>query len=158
MYRIGFSKDIHRLVSGRKLILGGVIIPFHLGEEAHSDGDVIYHALAEAILGSLALGDLGKYFPPSDENIKDIDSAVIVDKSMSLIAERSYEIVNVDIHVLLEKPKLATYIEKMRSNIAILLKTDIGNIAISAGTNEGLGKVGKSEAVEASAIVLIKKV
>ncbi len=157
MDRIGFSKDIHRLVKGRKLILAGVVIPSPVGELAHSDGDVVFHAVSEAILGALALGDLGKYFPPLDSSIEGIDSAIIVQKIVGLMKEKHYCLGNIDIHILLETPKLATHIEKMRNNIAQLLETNIENVSITAGTNEGLGEVGKKEAVEASAIVLLRK-
>ena len=157
MDRIGFSKDIHRLVKGRKFILAGVVIPSPVGELAHSDGDVVFHAISEAILGALALGDLGKYFPPSDSSIEGIDSAIIVQKIVGLMKEKHYCLGNIDIHILLETPKLAGHIEKMRNNIAQLLETNIENVSITAGTNEGLGEVGKKEAVEASAIVLLRK-
>lgn len=157
MDRIGFSKDIHRLVKGRKLILAGVVIPSPVGELAHSDGDVVFHAVSEAILGGLALGDLGKYFPPLDSSIEGIDSAIIVQKIVGLMKEKHYCLGNIDIHILLETPKLAAHIEKMRNNIAQLLETNIENVSITAGTNEGLGEVGKKEAVEASAIVLLRK-
>jgi len=157
MYRIGFSKDIHRLVEGRKLILAGIAIPSPVGELAHSDGDVVFHAASEAVLGALALGDLGKYFPPNDPKIEGIDSAIIVKKVVSFMKEKNYSLANIDIHVLLETPKLASYIEKMRKNTAELFETSIENVSITAGTNEQLGEVGRKEAVEASAIVLLRK-
>ena len=140
-YRIGFSKDIHRLVENRKLIIGGVVVPFEKGELAHSDGDVLYHALAESILGALALGDLGKHFPDTSSETKDMDSGVIVSKVVSL-----------------EKPKLKYYIELMRKNVASLLEVDIDYVSIKAGTNEKMGPVGLGEAIEASSIILLKKV
>lgn len=157
MYRVGFSKDIHRLVEKRPLILGGVNIPFHLGELAHSDGDVVYHAISEAVLGALALGDLGKYFPPEDDSYAGIDSALIMKKAISLMNDKGYQLVNLDVHILLEKPRLYPYIEKMRENIATLFSSDASNISLSAGTNEGVGEVGSNQAVEATAIVLLKK-
>lgn len=158
MYRVGFSKDIHRLVSGRPLILAGVHVPFNLGEDAHSDGDVVYHAISESILGALALGDLGHHFPPEDESLKNMDSALIMKKAISLMKEKGYELVNVDIHIVLEKPRLAQFILEMRNNVANLFSSDIANISITAGTNEGVGDVGQNKAVEASAIILLKKV
>ena len=157
-YRIGFSKDIHRLVENRKLIIGGVVIPFEKGELAHSDGDVLYHALAESILGALALGDLGKHFPDTSSETKDMDSGLIVSKVVSLMKEKGYGVNNVDIFVSLEKPKLKDYIELMRKNVASLLEVDIDYVSIKAGTNEKMGPVGLGEAIEASSIILLKKV
>ena len=157
-YRIGFSKDIHRLVENRKLIIGGVVVPFEKGELAHSDGDVLYHALAESILGALALGDLGKHFPDTSSETKDMDSGLIVSKVVSLMKEKGYGVNNVDIFVSLEKPKLKDYIELMRKNVASLLEVDIDCVSIKAGTNEKMGPVGLGEAIEASSIILLKKV
>ena len=155
--RIGFASDIHRLVEGRKLILSGVVVPFELGEKAHSDGDVVYHAVAESILGALALGDLGKHFPDSDPKYKDIDSSILVKEVVSLMKEKGYSVNNIDVSITLEKPKLKDYIELMRFNLATLLETAIDNVSIKAGTNEGCGPLGRSEAVKAEAIVLLKE-
>ena len=155
--RIGFASDIHRLVEGRRLILAGVVVPFELGEEAHSDGDVVYHAVAESILGALALGDLGKHFPDSDPKYKDIDSSILVKEVVSLMKEKGYSVNNIDVSITLEKPKLKDYIELMRFNLANLLETAIDNVSIKAGTNEGCGPLGRSEAVKAEAIVLLKE-
>ena len=156
-YRIGFSKDIHRLVENRKLIIGGVVVPFEKGELAHSDGDVLYHALAESILGALALGDLGKHFPDTSSETLDMDSSLIVKKVAEMMDEKGYQVNNVDIFVSLEKPKLKNYIKDMRSNVARLLNVDINQVSIKAGTNEKIGEVGNSEAIEASSIVLLKR-
>ncbi len=156
-YRVGFSKDIHRLVEGRKLILGGIVIPFEKGELAHSDGDVLFHALAESILGALALGDLGKYFPDNSDKTLNMDSSLIVKEVVKMMLEKGYVINNVDLFVSLEKPKLAPYINDMRENVATLLKTNISNVSIKVGTNEGCGEVGKGEAVEVTSIVSLKK-
>ena len=156
-YRAGFSKDIHRLVEGRKLIIAGVVVPFEKGELAHSDGDVTYHAIAESILGALALGDLGKHFPDTSDETKDMDSALIVKQVVSLMEEKGYSINNIDVFISLEKPKLKNYIDEMRKNIASLLKTDIDNVSLKAGTNEGCGEVGRGEAIESSSIVMLKK-
>ena len=155
--RIGFASDIHRLVEGRKLILAGVNVPFPLGELAHSDGDVVYHALAESILGALALGDLGTHFPDSDDKYKDIDSSLLVKEVVSLMKQEGYKIGNVDISITLEKPKLKDYILKMRENIASLLETDIKNVSVKAGTNEKLDEIGKGLAVKAESIVLLQE-
>ena len=156
-YRIGFSKDIHKLVENRKLIIGGVVVPFEKGELAHSDGDVLYHALAESILGALALGDLGKHFPDNSDETLNMDSSVIVSRVVQMMEERRYEVNNVDIFVSLEKPKLKDYILAMRENIARLLKTNIDQVSVKAGTNEGFGEVGQGDAIEASSIVLLRR-
>ncbi|MCR4911969.1 MAG: 2-C-methyl-D-erythritol 2,4-cyclodiphosphate synthase [Bacilli bacterium] len=156
-YRVGFSKDIHRLVEERKLIIAGVVVPFEKGELAHSDGDVVYHAIAESILGALALGDLGKHFPDTSEETKDMDSTLIVKHVISLMEEKGFSVNNIDVFVSLEKPKLKNYIEQMRANIASLLKVDASLVSLKAGTNEGCGEVGRGEAIEASSIVMLKK-
>ena len=155
--RIGFASDIHRLISGRRLILSGVVIPFELGEEAHSDGDVVYHAVAESILGALALGDLGKHFPDNDQKYKDIDSSIIVKEVVQMMKKNGCRINNIDVSITLEKPKLKDYIQAMRVNLSNLLETDINNVSIKAGTNEKLGPLGRNEAVKAEAIVLLKE-
>ena len=156
-YRIGFSKDIHRLVENRKLIIAGVEIPFDKGEEAHSDGDVLYHALAESILGALALGDLGKHFPDDSDATLNMNSALIVKEVVKMMDQNGYEVNNVDIFVSLEKPKLKSYISQMRENVASLLNIDLNQVSIKAGTNEKLGPVGEGKAIEASSIVMLKK-
>ena len=156
-YRIGFSKDIHQLVENRKLIIGGVIVPFEKGELAHSDGDVLYHALAESILGALALGDLGTHFPDTSEVTKDMDSRDIVSKVVTMMLEKGYEVNNVDIFVSLEKPKLKDYIPQMRKNVAGLLNVSLEQVSIKAGTNEKMGPVGEGKAIEASSIILLKE-
>ena len=155
--RIGFGTDIHRLVEGRKLILAGVNVPAPFGELAHSDGDVVYHALMDAILGALALGDIGKHFPDNDQKYKDIDSSLLVKKVVELMKDNGYAINNVDISITLEKPKIKDYIMQMRENISSLLNADIKNVSVKAGTNEGVGPLGRNEAVKAEAIVLLKE-
>jgi len=153
--RIGFASDIHQLVENRKLILAGVVVPFEKGEKAHSDGDVVYHALGESILGALALGDLGTHFPDNDDKYKDMDSSLIIKEVTRLMDERGYKVNNVDISITLEKPKLKPYIENMRQNIARLLNTDISNVSLKAGTNEKMDEIGKGNAVKAESIVLL---
>ena len=155
--RIGFASDIHRLVEGRKLILGGVIIPASFGELAHSDGDVVYHALAESILGALALGDLGKHFPDSDPKYKDIDSSILVKEVVKMMNDKSYRVGNVDISITLEQPKLKPYIEDMRKNIAGLLGIDMDKVSVKAGTNEKLDDIGQGLAVKAESIILLEE-
>ena len=156
-YRVGFSKDIHKLVENRKLIIAGVIIPFELGELAHSDGDVLYHAVAESILGAFALGDSGKHFPDTSNETKDMNSELIVSKVVKMMEELEYEVGNIDVFVSLERPKLKDYIEQMRENLARVLHTNIGNVSIKAGTNEGCGEVGQGKAIEATSMVLLRK-
>ena len=157
MMRIGFGSDIHRLVEGRKLILAGVNVPASFGELAHSDGDVVYHALMDAILGALALGDIGKHFPDSDNKYKDIDSSLLVKKVVELMFAHGYSINNIDVSITLEKPKIKDFIMPMRENIANLLKTDLNNVSVKAGTNEGLDALGRGEAVKAEVIVMLKE-
>lgn len=156
-FRTGFSKDIHKLVKNRKLLLAGVNVPFHLGEEAHSDGDVVYHAVSESILGALALGDLGKHFPDNSIDTLNMDSSLIVKSVVKMMKDKGFSINNIDVFISLEKPKLKDYIETMRNNLASLLETEKDNVSIKAGTNEGFGGVGKGKAVEAYSIVLLKK-
>ena len=153
---MGFSKDIHRLVENRKLMLGGIHVPFELGEAAHSDGDVVYHAVAESILGALALGDLGKHFPDNDKNTENMDSALIMKSVYQMMDERGYRLNNLDVFISLERPKLKDYIETMRKNIAGLLNADLSAISIKAGTNEKMGPVGEGKAVEAYAVVTLE--
>ena len=155
--RIGFGTDIHRLVEGRKLMLAGVHVPAPFGELAHSDGDVIYHASMDAILGALALGDIGKLFPDNDPQYEDIDSSLLFKKVVAFMKEKGYRINNIDVMVTLEKPKFKDYIIEMRNNIANILETSIDNVSVKAGTNEGLDALGRGEAVKAEVIVLLKE-
>lgn len=138
-------------------MLAGIHVPANFGEQAHSDGDVVFHACAEAILGALALGDLGTHFPDSDNQYKDIDSSILVKRVVLMMKENGCQINNVDISITLEKPKLKDYIFSMRENLANLLETNIENVSIKAGTNEGLDALGRGEAVKAEAIVLLKE-
>lgn len=156
-YRIGFSKDIHQLVEGRELIIGGMVVPFDKGELAHSDGDVLYHALAESILGALALGDLGTHFPDDSDLTKNMDSSLIVKEVVRMMEDKEYEVNNVDIFISLEKPKLKGYIPLIRDNVAKLLKVDLSQVSIKAGTNEKMGPVGEGKAIETSSIILLRK-
>ena len=155
--RIGYGEDIHALTSGRKLILAGVHIPYEFGLDGHSDADVVYHALSDALLGSLALGDIGKYFPPTDESIAGISSGIIVSSCYKMLQEKGYHVVNVDISILAEKPHLAEYILQMRENIAHLLQTEIENVSVKAMTNEGFDAIGEKKAIKAVAVTLIDK-
>lgn len=155
--RIGQSTDIHRLVEGRKLILGGVEIPSDLGLLGHSDADALTHAIAEAVLGALALGDLGHWFPDTDPKWEGCDSQVILRETAGMMDEKGYRIGNVDALIMIEKPKMAPHIEKMRQNIAASLNCDISAVSIKATRGEGLGFVGRREGVQAFAAVLLEE-
>ncbi len=155
--RIGQSTDIHRLAEGRKLILGGVEIPFEKGLLGHSDADALTHAVAEAILGALALGDLGHWFPDTDPKWKGVNSQIILKAVADMMRERGYHIGNVDSLVLIEKPKMAPHIEAMRRNFADALGCDISRISVKATRGEGMGFVGRMEGVMAQAVVLLEE-
>lgn len=157
MFRIGYSEDIHRLVLNRKLMLGGVHIPYEFGEDAHSDGDVVLHALSEAILGALALGDLGKHFPDNSDDTLDMDSKLILKRVNEMMIKENYHVGNIDISIILEQPKLKNNIVLMRENIASILNIDISKVSIKAGTNEGRDDIGEGKAVKAVAIVLLEE-
>ncbi len=154
MYRIGFGTDIHRLVAGRPLILGGVHIESDLGAEGHSDSDVLMHAVADAVLGSLALGDLGTHFPDDEERWRNAASSQFVRYAVALIKEKGHRIANIDSVIHLESPKLRPHIEAMRSNLATVLDTDVENVSIKAKTGEKVDAVGERGAISAEAIVL----
>lgn len=155
--RIGYGEDIHPLVKGRKLILAGLEIPFELGLDGHSDADAVFHSISDALLGSLALGDIGKLFPPSDDSIKGIDSSLIVLECYKRVKEKGYRVVNLDVSITAERPKLAKYINQMRSNIAKLLETDLDNVSVKAMTNEGFDATGEGRAIRATTVLLIEK-
>lgn len=152
-WRVGYGEDIHRLVPDKRLIICGIELPFHMGLEGHSDADVGYHAVSDAILGALALGDIGKYFPPSDEQTEGIDSAIIVSKCVSLMRDKGYTINNVDVIIYTEAPKLRNYIDLMRESLAKVLECDVDAVSIKAKTNEKLDAVGMQKAIRSSAIV-----
>lgn len=153
--RIGYSTDIHRLTEGRKLILGGVEIPYEKGLLGHSDADALTHAVAEAILGALALGDLGRWFPDTDPKWEGVNSGIILRETAAMMQEHGYHIGNVDSLILIEKPKMAPYIEQMRTNFAEALDCDISKISVKATRGEGMGFVGRGEGVLAQAAVLL---
>lgn len=158
MYRIGQSSDIHKLVKDRKLILGGVEIKSEVGLLGHSDADALLHAIAEAIIGALALNDLGHHFPDDDEKYKDISSLKILEEVYKLMINNGYEIVNVDSLIMIENIKMKPYINMMKENIAKTLNTSINNVNVKATCAEKLGFIGKGEGVMAQAIVLLKKI
>jgi len=153
--RIGHGYDAHAFAQGRPLILGGVTIPHDRGLAAHSDGDAVIHALCDALLGAAALGDIGKYFPDTDKTFKNIDSRILLRKVAEMLANDGHRINNVDITVLAQAPKLTTYIDGMRKNLAEDLKTAIGNISIKATTTERMGFVGREEGIAVYAVTLL---
>lgn len=156
MIKIGFSKDVHPMVEGEPFKLGGMLIDHYKGSVGYSDGDCLLHAVAEAILGACALGDLGKFFPDTDPKYKDYDSKLILEEVFNYVYKKGYEIVNVDCMVSLEKPKLRPYIKDMRVKIAEILNCDKKRISIKATTFEGLGFVGREEGLICEAVVLLE--
>ena len=157
MFRIGQSSDIHQLVSGRDLILGGVKIPYEKGLLGHSDADCLLHAIIEAIIGAMGLGDIGKHFPDTDEKYAGISSLILLEKTYDLLVENGYHIVNVDALILTEEPKMAPHINKMCENIANKLHCDVSQINVKATRGEGLGFIGRKEGILSQAVVLIEK-
>jgi 2-C-methyl-D-erythritol 2,4-cyclodiphosphate synthase len=153
--RIGSSYDIHRLKFGNGILLGGVKIPCFLSAVAHSDGDVVFHAASEAIFGGLAIGDLGTYFPPEDEKTINLNSALIMKFAIKKAAEMGYRVCNIDISIILEKPKIMDYIMEIRANIAKVMEIDISQVSVKAGTNEKLPPFDFGEAVSSFATVLL---
>ncbi len=158
MFRIGSGNDIHRLVPGRPLMIGGVRVESDLGADGHSDADVLLHAITDAILGALALGDIGTHFPSSDPQWKGAASSVFLAKANEIVRLKGYSVVNIDSTVSLEAPKLRPYIEEMRANIARILEVDIAAVSIKAKTGEGVDAVGKNLALRAEAVVLLNRI
>lgn len=156
-FRIGHGYDVHRLCENRKLIMGGVDIPYERGLLGHSDADVLLHAISDALLGALALGDIGKHFPDTDERFKGADSLKLLCHVVALVKEHGYAIGNIDATILCQKPKLAPYIPAMRENIAKALETDISNVSVKATTEEKLGFTGAGEGIAAHSIALLVK-
>ena len=156
MYRIGNGYDVHRLIEGRKLILGGVDIPHGLGLDGHSDADVLCHALCDSLLGASGAGDLGKYFPDTDDKWKGVSSLVLLEKTGEIVTKRGYRIANIDTTIVAQQPKLAPYIEAMTRNIAKTLKIDRDQVNVKASTTERLGFVGREEGVATYAVVLLQ--
>lgn len=155
--RTGQGIDFHRLEQGRKLWLGGILIPSEKGCVAHSDGDVLLHSICDAILGAAGLGDIGHHFPDTSNEFKNIDSKILLKRTYDLITVANYGIVNIDSTLCLEKPKIAPFIDEMRSAIADILHTTTENISIKATTAEKLGFIGREEGVMALAVVLLRK-
>ncbi len=153
--RIGFGYDVHRLVTGRPLILGGVHIPYRKGLRGHSDADVLIHSIIDALLGAAALGDIGTFFPDNDPSYKDIDSRILLRKIIERIHVAGFKIGNIDADICAETPRLNPFINEMRENLAQDLQTDIGAISIKATTEEGLGFTGRGEGISSYCIALL---
>lgn len=154
-FRVGFGFDVHQLVAGRPLILGGICVPHPKGALGHSDADVLVHAICDALLGAAALGDIGMHFPDTSADFKDIDSQILLSKTQILLTRSGFLISNIDATLVLEKPKVAPYIPEMRKNISNILKIPLDRISIKATTNEKMGFVGRQEGVAAHAVSLI---
>ncbi len=157
MFRIGFGNDIHRLETGRPLVLGGVSIESDFGAVGHSDADALTHAVTDAILGALALGDIGTHFSDKDARWKNADSFVFLAEAVRMMKEKSFSVINLDATINLEKPKLRPFIDEMRQNLASALEIKIDSVSVKAKTGEGVDSVGKLEAVKAEAVVLLIK-
>lgn len=156
-FRIGQGYDAHRLVENRRLILGGVDIPYEKGLLGHSDADVLVHAIMDAILGAMALGDIGKIFPDTLEEFRDISSLKLLFRVSEIMIEQGYELVNIDSTVILQRPKISPYIDQMRKNIATALSVDVDRISVKATTEEKMGYTGSGEGAKAIAIALVTK-
>ena len=157
MYRVGIGYDVHKLEEENELILGGVSIPYHKGTLAHSDGDVVIHAICDAILGAASLGDIGHFFPDNDNQYKNINSKILLKEVFKMIEKLGYSIVNVDVSIILEEPKLKDYLNEMKFEISNCIKVSKENINIKATTSEKLGFIGRGEGVACQAITLLTK-
>jgi len=154
--RIGIGYDAHPLIKGRKLVLGGVAIPFSKGLEGWSDADVLTHAVMDAMLGAAALGDIGKHFPSGEPEYKDISSLVLLDRVVEKLEEQGWRVGNIDATVVAEKPRLSEYIDDMRHALSHVLGVDISRVSVKASTGNGLGFIGRGEGIAAYAVVLIE--
>jgi 2-C-methyl-D-erythritol 2,4-cyclodiphosphate synthase len=156
-FRIGYGFDVHALQEGRPFILGGIEIPSPFGPLGHSDADVLIHAICDALLGAAALGDIGKHFPDTSGEFKNIDSKILLQRVVTLLKEKNYSIGNIDATVILEKPKIAPHIEAMRSALSNVMGIPVEDISIKATTNEKMGFIGRQEGVSAHAVALIER-
>lgn len=156
--RIGIGYDVHQLVPGRKLWLGGVEVPHTLGLLGHSDADVLIHAICDALLGAAALGDIGKHFPDKDPQYKDIDSKILLRRCGELLAAEGYRIENIDSIIVAQRPKVGPYIPQMRQTMADILGLEVGQVSVKATTTERLGFEGREEGISAQAVALINKI
>ena len=157
LFRTGFGYDVHQFETNRPLILGGVEIPFEKGLKGHSDADALLHAICDALLGAVALGDIGKHFPDTDPAYKNIDSKILLQKSYELVKDKEYLIGNIDSTIVIERPKIAPHVEKMRNTIAGLMACDVDQISVKATTSEKMGFVGQEEGVKVFAVALLIK-
>ena len=153
--RVGLGYDVHRLVEGRRLILGGVHIPFPKGLLGHSDADVLSHAVCDALLGAAGLGDMGEHFPDTDDQYKGMDSLILLKRCNSFVKAEGYELINMDTTIMAQAPKLLPYRSEIRQNLAAALDTSIGRVSVKATTTEGLGFVGREEGIAAMCVALI---
>ncbi|PLR96344.1 2-C-methyl-D-erythritol 2,4-cyclodiphosphate synthase [Bacillus sp. T33-2] len=156
MFRIGQGFDVHQLTEGRPLIIGGIKIPYEKGLLGHSDADVLLHTIADACLGAVAEGDIGKHFPDTDPKFKDADSGKLLEHVWAIVKEKGYELVNVDCTIIAQKPKMAPYIDPIRENIATLLEATTAQVNVKATTTEKLGFTGRGEGIAAQAVILLK--
>ncbi len=155
LMRVGEGFDVHKLVEGRQMILGGVKIDYHLGLDGHSDADVLTHSIIDALFGATALGDIGTHFPDSDQKYKNISSLTLLKLAIEKVELSGYKLINVDSTLMLEEPKVADYVQLMRGNLSKTLGINIDNVSVKATTTEGLGFTGRGEGVAAKAIVLL---
>lgn len=158
MMRIGIGYDIHRLVSGRKLIIGGVEIPHEYGLLGHSDADVLAHAIIDSLFGAVALVDIGRHFPDTDEKYKGADSMLLLKCAYDLVIEHGYKLVNIDANIIVQTPKMAPYIDKIRQKIADTMSVEIDCVSVKAKTNEKLDSVGECKSISAQAVCLLEKI
>ena len=157
MFRIGQGFDVHQLTEGRPLIIGGITIPYEKGLLGHSDADVLLHTVADAVLGAIGEGDIGRHFPDTDPEFKDADSAKLLQHVWGIVKEKGYELVNIDCTIIAQKPKMAPHIEPMRQRIASLLEGTPDQVNVKATTTEKLGFAGREEGIAAQAVVLLQK-
>ena len=156
MIRIGLGYDLHRLVEGRPLILGGVKVPFEKGLEGHSDADALAHAITDALLGAAALGNIGQHFPDTDPRYKNVDSIVLLGHAADMLRAHGYRIVNIDSNIVAQRPKLNPYLDAMRNRLSECLQLEVDRISVKAKTNERVGPEGREEAISTQAIALIE--
>lgn len=157
MFRIGQGFDVHQLVAGRPLIIGGITIPYEKGLAGHSDADVLLHTITDACLGAIGEGDIGKHFPDTDDAFKDADSAKLLEEVWKLVKEKGFKLVNADCTIIAQKPKMAPYIQPMKERIASILEATPEQINVKASTTEALGFVGRGEGIATQAVILLEK-
>ena len=156
-FRIGHGYDVHKLEDGKKFVIGGIEIEHYKGAVGHSDADVVIHVICDALLGALSLGDIGKHFPDTDDKYKGIDSKILLQKVLKLVQEEKYQVSNVDVTILLQKPKLRNYIDSMRDTLSNIMEINTSQISVKATTTEGLGFVGREEGVAAHCVCILKQ-